>query len=592
MTAARLPDNAPFAPEAIAQLNRVIGPATTTQRAWLSGFLAGMEAGNTAQAPSAAAPPAPKQKLTILFATESGNSEALATAAKRDATRLGFAAKTLDAADATPATLAQAAEADSTLLVIASTWGEGEAPQRATRFLAELMDPAAPRLDGLRYAVLALGDRAYAQFCETGRQIDTRLEALGATRTAPLLETDLDYEQPAATWLATTLPGLRAAPIDAQEQSVIHVDFGIPAPTAITKTNPFAAEITVLQNLNSSRSAKQTLHVELDLAGSGITYQPGDAIGIIPQNDPRMVQDVLTAVGLSGDDALHEALASRHDITTLTGHLLKQLSELAGDRSLLALVADKDALAAYTTGRQVIDALRDHKPRLQPDQLLQLLRPLPPRLYSVASSQRANPDEAHLLVSAVRYTAHGTPRGGVASTWLADRRNVGDTAPVYVKPNTHFRLPEDTNTPLIMIGPGTGVAPFRAFLQDRDETGAKGRTWLFFGDRHFTHDFLYQLEWQDYLKRGVLNRLDVAFSRDQDAKIYVQHRILERGPDLHAWLQDGARIYVCGDQTHMAKDVHAALRTVIARGSNLSEERAEAELTQLRAQGRYLQDVY
>ena len=585
MTAAHLPDNAPFAPNAIAQLNSVIGPATATQRAWLSGFLAGMEAGNTAGSSLAAAPPAAKQKLTILFATESGNSEALATATKRDAGRLGFAAKTLDAADATPAGLSQA----GTLLVIASTWGEGEAPQRATRFLTELMDPAAPRLDGLRYAVLALGDRAYAQFCETGRQIDARLEALGATRAAPLLEADLDYEQPAAAWLATTLPGLRAAPIDA---SVIHVDFGAPAATTISKANPFAAELTELQNLNSSRSGKQTFHVELSLAGSGITYQPGDAIGVVPQNDPRVVEDVLATVGLSGDDALHEALATRHDIATLTGHFLKQLSELAGDRRLLDLVADKDALADYTKGRQVIDALRDHTPRLQPDQLLQLLRPLPPRLYSVASSQRAVPDEAHLLVAAVRYTAHGTPRGGVASTWLADHRRVGDTVPLYVKPNAHFRLPEDGDVPLIMVGPGTGVAPFRAFLQDRDESGAKGKTWLFFGDRHYTHDFLYQLEWQDYLKRGVLNRLDVAFSRDQDAKVYVQHRILERAAELHSWLQEGARIYVCGDQAHMAKDVHAALRTVIARGSNFSDERAEAELTALRAQGRYLQDVY
>ena len=584
MTAARLPDNAPFAPDAIAQLNRVIGPATVTQRAWLSGFLAGLEA-STASAIAPVAPPAAKQKLTILFATESGNSEALAMAAKRDAARLGFAAKTLDAADATPATLAQS----DTLLVIASTWGEGEAPQRATRFLAELLDPAAPRMEGLRYAVLALGDRAYAQFCETGKQIDDRLEALGATRVAFMLEADLDYDQSAAAWLATTLPGLRETQ---DEPSVIHVDFGAPAAAAVTKSNPFAAEITELQNLNSSRSIKQTVHLELNLANSGLTYQPGDAIGIIPQNDPLMVENVLTAVGLQGDTSLHEALTTRHDITTLTGYFLKQLSELAGDKRLLDLVADEDGLAAYTKGRQVIDALQDHKTRLQADQLLQLLRPLPPRLYSVASSQRATPDEAHLLVSAVRYNAHGTDRGGVASTWLADRRRVGDTVPVYVKPNPHFRLPEDPATPLIMVGPGTGVAPFRAFLQDRDESGAKGRTWLFFGDRHYTHDFLYQLEWQDYLKRGVLDRLDVAFSRDQDAKIYVQHRILERAAELHAWLEEGACVYVCGDQAHMAKDVHAALRTVIARGKSISDERAEAELNQLRAQGRYLQDVY
>ena len=588
MTAARLPDNAPFAPDAIAQLNRVIEPSTPTQRAWLSGFLAGLEAGN-APAVAPVAPPAAKQKLTILFATESGNSEALAMGAKRDAGRLGFAAKTLDAADATVAGLAQA----GTLLVIAATWGEGEAPQRATRFLAELMDPAAPRLEGLRYAVLGLGDRAYAQFNETAKQIDLRLEALGGVRAAPVRECDLDYEEPAAAWLKTTLPGLRDAKNDAPGAGdVIHVDFGSASAGAVSKSNPFAAEITERQNLNSSRSDKETFHVELSLTGSGITYQPGDAIGVVPQNDPRLVEQVLDAVGLAGDDALHAALTSRHDISTLTGYLVQQLAEKTGAKGLKELAADKDALAAYTGGRHVIDLLHDHPVTLQGDQLLQVLRPLPPRLYSVASSQRFVPDEAHLLVGTVRYTAHGRERGGVASTWIADRRAVGDTLPIYVKPNPHFRLPEDGDVPLIMVGPGTGVAPFRAFMQDRDESGARGRSWLFFGDRHYTHDFLYQLEWQDYLKRGVLGRLDVAFSRDQDAKIYVQHRMLERAAELYAWLQDGARVYVCGDQAHMAKDVHAALRTIIARGQNITDERAEAELTQLRSQGRYLLDVY
>jgi sulfite reductase (NADPH) flavoprotein alpha-component len=586
--AARLPDNAPFAPDAIAQLNRVIGQSTPTQRAWLSGFLAGLEAGH---APAVAAPPIAKQKLTVLFATESGNSEALAARAKRDASKLGFAARTLDAADATPATLADA----GTLLVIASTWGEGEAPQRATAFLDALLAEDAPRLDRLRFAVLALGDRAYAQFCETGRVIDERLAALGALRVADRLECDLDYETPAAAWLGTTLPLLRSA--DEAADSVIHVDFGASAAgdergETVTKANPFAAEVTTLQNVNSSRSGKQTFHVELSLAGSGITYQPGDAIGVVPENDPALVEQVLAAVHLDGEEALHQALGSRHDITTLTGHFIKQLGELSSSTRLIELAADKDALAAYLPGRQVLDLLVEHPVRLAGEQLLSILRPLPPRLYSVASSQRATPDEAHLLVSAVRYRTHGRDRGGVASTWIADRRRVGDTVPVYVKPNAHFRLPQDGDTPVIMIGPGTGVAPFRAFMQDRDESGAKGRSWLFFGDRHYTHDFLYQLEWQDFLKRRVLSRLDVAFSRDQDAKVYVQDRILERADTLHGWIQDGARIYVCGDQAHMAKDVHAALRTVIARGQSLSDERAEAELSQLKAQGRYLLDVY
>jgi sulfite reductase (NADPH) flavoprotein alpha-component len=315
---------------------------------------------------------------------------------------------------------------------------------------------------------------------------------------------------------------------------------------------------------------------------------PGDSLGIVPQNDPVLAEAVLDAAGLGGDPALHQALVERHDITTLTGHLVKSYAALVGEAALAA----PEQVAGYLPGRQVLDLFRDHKHALTGEQLLGLLRPLPPRLYSIASSQRATPDEAHVLVSAVRYNTHGIDRAGVASTFLADRRRVGDTLPVYVKANPHFRLPADPAVPVIMIGPGTGVAPFRAFMQDRDAIGASGRSWLFFGDRQYQHDFLYQLEWQDLLARGVLSRIDVAFSRDQDAKQYVQHRILEQGRDLYAWLQDGAHLYVCGDQAHMARDVHAALAQVMAEGAGVSGERALEQLDGLKKQGRYLLDVY
>ncbi len=585
MTAAtRLPDHAPFAPDAIALLNRVIGPASAPQRAWLSGFLAGVEAG---QMPGAAAPVS-RPKLTILFATESGNSEALAQEAKRQAGRLGFAARTLDAAEATLADLVAA----GTLLVIASTWGEGEAPQRAAGFMQALMHDVATALPDLRYAVLALGDRAYAQFCATGAAIDMRLAALGATRVVPMLECDLEYEAPAAAWLGTTLPLLRGPATEAEPAgSVIHVAFGQPPSAVPGKANPFLAEVLVHTNLNSSRSDKQTFHVELDLAGSGISTVPGDAIGVVPENDPALVDQVLGAVGLGHDDGVRVALTRRHEITTLSAHLVRTLAAAAGGSRLSALASDGDALAAYLPGRQLIDLLDDYPLRLDAEALLGALRPLPPRLYSVASSQRAMPDEAHLLVGAVRYAAQGRNRTGVASGWIADRRRVGDRVPVYVKANPHFRLPADASVPLIMVGPGTGVAPFRAFMQERDAAGVQGRSWLFFGDRHYTHDFLYQLEWQDYLKRGVLGRLDVAFSRDQAAKAYVQHRMLAEAAALHAWLQDGARIYVCGDRG-MAGDVDAALRTIIAQGAGLSMERAGGELAALASAGRYLRDVY
>jgi len=581
-----LPANAPFPPDAIAALNRVIGATSPTQRSWLSGFLAGVEAATAA--PAVAAAPVVRPALTVLFATESGNSEALARRAAKDAGRLGFAARVLDAADATPADLAKTRN----LLVIASTWGEGEPPQRATGLLGALMADAAPRMEGVNYAVLALGDRAYAQFCETGRVLDDRLAALGARRAAPRIDLDLDYEAPAAAWLAATLKEFRGEQDAPAAASVIHVDFGHAAAPEFDKANPFRAEITDLVNLNSTRSAKQTFHVELSLNGSGLAYEPGDAIGVLPHNDPAAVDAVLSAAGLAGDAALHAALTEKHDVSTLTGHLVRGLADLTGDKKLAALAGDAGALAAFLPGRHVVDLLEAYPSKLTAQQLTGLLRNLPPRLYSVASSQKLVGEEAHLLVSAVRYEAHGRDRAGVASTHIADRRRVGDSLPLYVKPNAHFRLPADPAVPVVMIGPGTGVAPFRAFMQERDALGIQGRSWLFFGDRQYTHDFLYQLEWQDLLARGLLTRLDVAFSRDQDAKSYVQHRLWDQRRDLHAWMQDGAHVYVCGDQARMAKDVHAMLRDVIADQGAITAEAAEAQLDGMRRTGRYLLDVY
>ena len=586
---ARLPASAPFPPDAIAALNRVIEHTSPTQRSWLAGFLAGYEAASAPAAAPVAAPVA-RPALTILFATESGNSEALARKAGKDASRLGFAPKVLDAADATPADLARTER----LLVIAATWGEGEAPARATDFMAALMADGAPRMDKVNYAVLALGDRAYAQFCATGHAIDERLAALGGHRAAPLLECDLDYDAPAAAWLGTTLPALRGKE-DEPAPSVIHVDFGAVGGEAreYNKGNPFQAEITDLVNLNSSRSAKQTFHVELSLAGSGLTYLPGDAIGLAPENDPAVVEAVLDAAGLTGDAALHAALATKHDVTTLSGHVVRSFAELTGDPSIKDLAGDPERLADFLPGRHVVDLLTAFPNKLTPAQLTGLLRPLPPRLYSVASSQALVGEEAHLLVSAVRYQTHGRDRGGVASTHVADRRRVGDHLGVHVKANPHFRLPSDPATPIVMIGPGTGVAPFRAFMQERDAAGITGgKSWLFFGDQHYTHDFLYQLEWQDLIERGVLGRIDAAFSRDQDAKVYVQHRMWEARRDLHRWIEDGATLYVCGDQTRMARDVHTALRDIIADGAGVVAEAAEERLLAMKKQGRYLLDVY
>jgi sulfite reductase (NADPH) flavoprotein alpha-component len=568
-----LPETAPFPAEQITALNHIMSATNAEQRTWLSGFLAGYQAANAPQ-PAASAPPARRAPLTILFATESGNAEALADVARKAAGKLGFAARVLDMADATPTQIAAA----QNLLVIASTWGEGDPPQRAIDFHTALMANDAPRFEGVRYAVLALGDRAYAKFCETGRLFDERFAELGATRVADRIECDLDYEAPANAWIGGTLTQLRAELGEPDASAaVIHVDFArAPAETSTyNRTHPFEAEITERIKLSSSRSTSETWHVELSLAKSGITYEPGDSLGFLPRNDPALVDAVLTASGLSGDAALHTALSERLDITTLTRKQLDDYAQLTGDASL---TVD----ASFAEGRQVIDLLEAAPHCLTADQLTSLLRPLPPRYYSVASSLKAVPDEAHLLIAAVRYESHNRARSGVASVDAADRRTTGDRMKVFVKPNQHFRLPSDPQRPIVMIGPGTGVAPFRAFMQERDALGARGRNWLVFGHRNYTHDFLYQLEWQDLLKRGVLTRLDVAFSRDQPEKRYVQHALWDARNDLQAWIQDGATIYVCGDANAMAKDVHATLQRILG----------DQPLDTLRREGRYLRDVY
>jgi sulfite reductase (NADPH) flavoprotein alpha-component len=565
-----LPETAPFPADQIAELNQIISRTNAEQRTWLSGFLAGYQAA-TAPQPAAAAPPARRAPLTILFGTESGNAEALADVARRAAGKLGFAARMLDMADATPAQIAGV----QNLLVIASTWGEGDPPQRAIDFFAALMADDAPRLEGLRYSVLALGDRAYAKFCETGRLFDERFAALGATRVAERIECDLDYEAPAGTWINATLGTLQAELGEPEAGAVIHVDFARPAAgtAAWSRTRPFEAEVTERVRLSGSRSSSDTWHVELSLAGAGIEYEPGDSLGFVPVNDPRQVDAVLATTGLADNAPLRTKLLEQFDIATLTA---PKFDEYAG------------GALSRQDGWQIIDMLEAAPRKLSEEQLLALLRPLAPRYYSIASSRKAVPDEAHLLIAAVRYATHGRERNGVASVDVAERRKAGDRLRVFLKPNAHFRLPTDPDRPVIMIGPGTGVAPFRAFMQERDAIGARGRNWLVFGHRNYTHDFLYQLEWQDLLKRGALTRLDVAFSRDQPEKRYVQHALWDARRELYAWVQDGAAIYVCGDANAMAKDVHGSLQRILGEQG----KDGAAALDALRREGRYLRDVY
>ena len=589
---ALIPNSAPFSAVEISALNTVVGRSTPEQRAWLSGYLAGFAAASPQPQPVASMPPRERVPLTILYASESGNSEGLAYAAKKSAAKQGFDARVLDMADADISGLAKARH----LIVYAATWGEGDPPQRAADFYAVLMAPDAPRLDGVRFAVLALGDSAYINFCETGRRIDGRLVELGATRAADRLELDLDFAKLAAQWTAATLETLR--PTELPKAAVVHVDFHqtvddqIDSIPAFSVEAPLEVEITSLINLSGTGSTRETWHVELATDQPAFGYQPGDAIGVVAENDPQLVAAVIDATGAGHDANLVRQLTQSRDITTLSRPVAEKYAILTGRTDVAALAADPAAFQAFAADRQLIDLFTSYPERLDGGQLAGLLRSLPSRLYSVASSHLAHEGETHLLVGAVRWHSHARDRKGVASTFLADQRKTGQTIKVYTKPNRHFRLPTDPQRPIIMIGAGTGIAPYRSFGAEREAQGAKGPSWLVFGERNFSHDFLYQLEWQDYLASGALSRLDVAFSRDQPEKIYVQHRLWQNREDVRRWIADGAHLYVCGDEKRMARDVDETLVRILAEPHGGDAEAGRAQVKALAKDGRYQRDVY
>jgi sulfite reductase (NADPH) flavoprotein alpha-component len=582
MSAAPIPKTAPFADDEIEILNRVVGPATPIQRAWLAGFLAGFDAsaGEGVSTAVPAAAPQAIEPLTILYATESGNSEKLAGDVAKSARKLGFKPSLVDMADLEVASLAGVKK----LIVIAATWGEGEPPARATRAYRELMGAAAPRLDGVEFGVLALGDTAYVEFCAAGKALDERLAALGGKRVAERVDCDLDFAEPAARWIAGTLKTL--APEVTPDAKVIAVDFGAKAAPSLDVVE---AEVTEHINLNSSRSAKETIHLELAFDGAAPAYKPGDSLDISAENDPAHVDALLQAAGLASDAVLRSELVKSRDVTTLS---LKTVETYAGfGHHYVKELLESGEAKSWIGGRQLIDLIAHYPIALDSEKLRALTRPLAPRAYSIASSRAEVGDEAHLLVSAVRYETHGRTRKGVASNHVAERLKKGARLRVKLKPNRHFALPAPERD-IIMVGPGTGVAPFRAFVQERRATHAQGRTWLFFGDRSFTHDFLYQTEWQDALKDGALTRMDVAFSRDTPEKVYVQHRLWEKRADLVAWLDGGATLYVCGDAKQMAKDVRATLVRAYAEVKSLPPEAAEQAVAALERDKRYQQDVY
>ncbi|MET0369344.1 MAG: flavodoxin domain-containing protein [Methylobacterium sp.] len=583
---ALLPRTAPFGDGERASLDAVLVNASPVQRAWLAGFLAGLDAaGGQAQAAPAQAPKA-SEPLTVIYASESGNSEKLAGDVAKLARKQGFRPKVVDFADLDLATLPKAGK----LVAIAATWGEGEPPARAVRAYGELMGEGAPRLEGVEFAVLSLGDTSYAEFCAIGKALDARFEALGGKRAAERADLDLDFETPAADWIKGTLKALAPA---AAPDNVVAVDFARAGgdEDAEPSRDPVVVEVVEHVNLNSSRSDKETIHLALAFEDGAPAYEPGDSLEIYPENDPQLVDEILSATGLSGDEALRKALLAERDITTLSAATIERFAKATGSEDAKAFV-ESGEVRAWLEGRNLIDLIERFPAKLTAEHFGSITRPLPPRAYSIASSRKEVGDEVHLAIAAVRYQTFGRKRSGVASVHVADRIRDGAKLRVRLKPNKHFRLPADPATDIIMVGPGTGVAPFRAFVQERRATEAPGRSWLFFGDRHFTHDFLYQLEWQEALEDKSLTKIDVAFSRDQPEKIYVQNRIDQHAAELVEWLDGGAHFYVCGDAKQMAKDVRAAVVRAFETVKGLSAADAEAHVAGLERARKYQQDVY
>lgn len=579
------------------RLERALTGLTPDQLQWVSGYAAGLAAAARSAAPAGlpAAGTDSADTLTILYGSQTGNGQGIAERLAARAREKGFGVSVQSLADYKPSQLKR----ERLLSFVVSTHGEGDPPDDAELFREFLLSKKAPKLTGTRYSVLALGDSSYINFCQTGREFDQRLAELGAERLQPLVECDVDYEDAARQWIGDLL---------AQVPDLISASAPVPQLRAVAalprydKQHPFPAEVLVNQKITGRHSTKDVRHIELSLEGSGLHYEPGDALAVIVRNPPALVDQLMDALGLDGATPvelagakleLATALTEKLEITaTNTGFLKAWAGHGAGELAAVLQSGDKLALAELIETYQVIDIVKRFPAAVDAQGLVSSLRKLSARSYSIASSQRANPDEVHLTVAAVRYGAFGFEHWGAASTHLADRLGEGDRVSVYVEPNTRFHLPVDDTADIVMIGPGTGVAPFRAFVEEREERGAAGRNWLFFGDRSFGSDFLYQLEWQRHLKSGTLARLDLAFSRDQAAKIYVQDRIREQGRELYAWISGGASIYVCGDARRMAADVEQALVDVIARYGATGPEEAKARLRELRREGRYQRDVY
>lgn len=586
------------------EITQLLSGLDAAQWAWLSGY-AWAKAGNGASAGlpalQTALPTAEPFSVTVLSASQTGNAKSVADKAADSLEAVGIQVSRAELKDYKAKNIA----GERRLLLVTSTQGEGEPPEEAVVLHKLLNGKKAPKLDKLQFAVLGLGDSSYPNFCRAGKDFDKRFEELGAKRLLERVDADLDFATAANAWTDNIAALLkeeaaknRATPAP---QATPPAGLQTASEGRYCKADPFPAALLANQKITARQSDKDVRHIEIDLSGSDLHYLPGDALGVWFDNDPALVREILDLLGIdpateiqAGGKTLPvaSALLSHFELTQNTPAFVKGYAPFADDDELDRIAADNAVLQGFVQSTPIADVLHRFPAKLTAEQFAGLLRPLAPRLYSISSSQAEVGDEVHLTVGAVRFEHEGRARAGGASGFLADRLEEDGTVRVFVERNDGFRLPEDSRKPIVMIGSGTGVAPFRAFVQQRAAENAEGKNWLIFGNPHFARDFLYQTEWQQFAKDGFLHRYDFAWSRDQEEKIYVQDKIREQAEGLWQWLQEGAHIYVCGDAAKMAKDVEAALLDVIIGAGHLDEEGAEEYLDMLREEKRYQRDVY
>lgn len=588
----------PLNPEQLARLQAATTDFTPAQLAWVSGYFWGVlnqQPGSNVAAP---APAAEVPGITLISASQTGNARRVAEVLRDDLIAAKLNVTLINAGDYKFKQIAN----EKLLIVVASTQGEGEPAEEAVALHKFLFSKKAPKLENTAFAVFGLGDTSYEFFCKAGKDFDSRLAELGGERLLDRVDADVEYQAAAAQWRERLVEVLKArAPAAPSVQVAASGAVNEVHTSPYTKEAPLPASLSVNQKITGRDSLKDVRHIEIDLGDSGLRYQPGDALGVWYQNDPALVKELAELLWLKGDEPvtvndktlpLAEALQWHFELTVNTANIVENYATLTRSESLLPLVGDKAQLQHYAATTPIVDMVRFSPAQLDAQALVDLLRPLTPRLYSIASSQAEVESEVHVTVGVVRYDIEGRARAGGASSFLADRVEEEGEVRVFIEHNDNFRLPANPQTPVIMIGPGTGIAPFRAFMQQRAADGAEGKNWLFFGNPHFTEDFLYQVEWQRYVKEGMLSRIDMAWSRDQKEKIYVQDKLRQQGAELWRWINDGAHIYVCGDANRMAKDVEQALLEVIAEFGAMDIEAADEFLSELRVERRYQRDVY